>query len=60
MDGAMTIKQAIKAIQKREKALAAERDRLNDLIAELESLRDVCEDAMDSLKVAASSLSQVV
>ena len=47
-------------IEKRQKAIAKERDKLDELISELTSLRDCCERAWDDLQMARDALSELV
>jgi chromosome segregation ATPase len=56
----MSITQAVKQIEKRMAAVAKERDKLDDLVSELESLREDCREAYDSLQDARDALSRLV
>lgn len=56
----MNIKAIIKQIDKRKASIAAERDRLDELISEAEMLRDNCDSAYASLEDARDSLSELV
>lgn len=56
----MNIKQAIKEIEKRQEAVGKERDRLDDLIRDLTSLKEDCDEAYDSLQTARDALSRLV
>lgn len=48
----------IKKINSSKEKLSAERDKLRDLILELESLADDCDEALEALNNAANALSQ--
>ena len=50
----------IKEIEKRQTAVGRERDKLDDLISELEQLRDNCQTAWDDLQHARDALSELV
>lgn len=50
----------IKQIDKRMKAVAAERDKLDELIRDLEALKENCEEAYDHLQRARDALSEIV
>jgi hypothetical protein len=54
----MTFAKMIKLIEKRRDAIGKERDKLNELIGELEALRDCCDRAWDDLQNAADALSE--
>jgi hypothetical protein len=56
----VTHKQIARALEKHRKAIAAERDKMRDLLFELQSLDDVCEQATDGLEQAIESLSEQV
>lgn len=56
----MNLKQAMQVIEKRQKAVAAERDKLDDAIGELTDLRESCEEAWDDLQRARDALSRLV
>lgn len=56
----VTIKNAIKQIEKRMVAVGKERDKLDDLINELEHLKENCTDAYYDLQSARDSLSELV
>ena len=56
----MTINNAIKQIQKRMDAVGKERDKLDDLISELEHLKWNCEEAYENLQRARDALSELV
>ena len=56
----MTLKNAIKQIEKRMVAVGVERDKLDDLIGELEHLKENCSSAYDDLQRARDSLSELV
>lgn len=55
----MRISTMIKQIEKRRDAVGKERDRLDDLIGELEGLRDSCDRAWDDLQSARDALSEL-
>lgn len=55
-----TFEDAIKEIEVRKAAVAAERDKLDDLIGELEHLKQNCDEAHDSLQRARDALSELV
>ncbi len=55
-----TFEDAIKEIDLRKAAVAAERDKLDDLIGELEHLRANCDTAYDDLQRARDALSELV
>ena len=50
----------LKEIQKRMDAVAKERDRIDELMSEMRSLRDDCDEAWDSLMDARDALSRLV
>ena len=50
----------IRMLEKRKKALAKERDALNDLLDELEELRGSCDAALEALQNAVEHLSELV
>lgn len=56
----VTINNAIKQIEKRMIAVGKERDKLDDLIGELEHLKDNCRTAYDDLQHARDALSELV
>lgn len=56
----VTINNAIKEINKRMVAVGKERDKLDDLIGDLEGLRENCREAYDDLQRARDSLSELV
>lgn len=56
----VTINNAIKQIEKRMVAVGKERDKLDDLIGELEHLKDNCRTAYDDLQHARDALSELV
>ena len=56
----MNIKSMIKEIEKRRDAIGKERDKLDNLIMELEGLRDSCDRAYDDLYAARDALSELV
>lgn len=56
----MTIKNALKQIEKRMIAIGVERDKLDDLIGELEYLKDNCQTAYEDLQHARDALSELV
>lgn len=56
----MKISTMIKEINKMQEAVAAERDKLDELIGEMESLREDCANAWHSLQDARDSLSEMV
>lgn len=58
--GNLTLIQAIDEINTRMKAVGAERDKLDDLISDLEHLRDNCRSAHDDLQSARDALSELV
>jgi chromosome segregation ATPase len=55
----MRISTIIKQIEKRRDAVGKERDKLDDLISELEELRNCCERAWDDLQTARDALSEL-
>ncbi len=56
----VTINNAIKQIEKRMVAVGKERDKLDDLIGELEHLKDNCRTAYEDLEHARDALSELV
>ena len=54
------IQAAIKSIEARRIAVGKERDKLDDLIGELEHLRSNCDTAFDDLQHARDALSELV
>lgn len=50
----------IKQIEARMKAVAAERDKLDEAISDMESLRESCVNAYDCLQDARDALSELV
>lgn len=56
----VTINTAIKQIEKRMVAVGKERDKLDDLIGELEHLKENCREAYYDLQRARDSLSELV
>lgn len=56
----VTINNAIKQIEKRMVAVGKERDKLDDLVGELEHLKENCASAYDDLQRARDSLSELV
>lgn len=56
----MKYKQLIAQITKRQTAIGRERDQLDNLIGELETLRSDCQDAYESLQDARDALSRLV
>lgn len=56
----MSIKTALKQIEKRMIAVGVERDKLDDLICELDHLKDNCQTAHDDLQHARDALSELV
>lgn len=56
----MNIKKTIKQLDARMKAVAAERDKLDDLIDNLEGLKESCIRAHDALQDARDALSELV
>lgn len=53
-------KKIVKEIDKRMKGVAAERDKLDNLIADLSDLREDCDEAWDHLQHARDVLSELV
>ncbi len=53
-------KRIIKQIEARMNAVAAQRDKLDDLISELEGLKESCTRAHDALQEARDALSELV
>lgn len=60
VDGNKTINECIVEIAVRTEAVAAERDNLDDLIGELDHLRDNCRSAYEDLQHARDALSELV
>lgn len=58
--GNMTIKRAIKLMDARMAGVAKERDKLDELISEMEGLRENCRTAYDDMQRARDSLSELV
>lgn len=58
--GNLTLIQAIDEINTRMKAVGLERDKLDDLIGDLEHLRENCRSAYDDLQHARDALSELV
>lgn len=58
--GNLTLIQAIDEINTRMTAVGAERDKLDELIGDLEHLRDNCRSAHDDLQHARDALSELV
>lgn len=56
----MKTKSWIKEIEKRQAAIAKERDRLDEAIAEMSDLRDCCDRAWNDLQSARDALSELV
>ena len=56
----MKPKKWIKEIEKRQAALAAERDKLDEAISGMESLREDCDEAWHHLEDARDALSRLV
>jgi hypothetical protein len=55
----MRISTMMKAIDKRRDAVGKERDKLDDMIGELEGLRECCDRAHDDLQHARDALSEL-
>lgn len=55
----MRVSTMIKKIESRRDDIGKERDKLDDMIAELEALRDCCERAWDDLQSARDALSEL-
>jgi hypothetical protein len=53
----ITHKRAIAALKRSLKVIGDERDKLRDLVNDIESLENVCDDAIPSLEQAIDSLS---
>jgi septal ring factor EnvC (AmiA/AmiB activator) len=51
---------ALSQIAKRQEAVGKERDKLDDLISDLQSLKEDCEEAHDALQAARDALSRLV
>ena len=56
----MSMKAALKQIEKRMVAVGVERDKLDDLIGELGHLKENCDTAYDDLHHARDALSELV
>lgn len=56
----MNIKAIEKRIAKMQEDIGDERDKLDDFIAEIEELKETCEQAWDALQEARDALSQFV
>lgn len=56
----MSMKMAIKQIEKRMKTVGVERDKLDDLIGDLAHLKENCDTAYDDLQHARDALSELV
>lgn len=56
----MTMKNALKQIEKRMIAVGLERDKLDELIGELDGLKENCQTAYDDLQHARDALSELV
>lgn len=54
------INKLVKKLDKHMKAVAAERDRIDETIGEFNQLRDDCKKAYDSLQDARDALSELV
>lgn len=54
------ISEWIDAIDERRRAISVERDKLDDMIGEMQSLRDVVDEARENLDLARDALSQLV
>lgn len=50
----------VKQIDRRKEAVGKERDKLDDLIGELQSLKEDCDEAYDALQTARDALSRLV
>lgn len=50
----------MKQIDKRKEAVGKERDKLDDLIGDLQSLKEDCDEAYDALQTARDALSRLV
>lgn len=50
----------MKQIDQRKDAVGKERDKLDDLIGELQSLKEDCDEAYDALQTARDALSRLV
>jgi hypothetical protein len=55
----MKVQSWIKQIERRQKAIGAERDKLRAMISELEELESTCSDAYDNLQYAIDRLSEL-
>lgn len=58
--GKFTISEAVVEVEKRMVAVGEERDRIDNLIMELEGLKENCREAYDDLQRARDSLSELV
>jgi septal ring factor EnvC (AmiA/AmiB activator) len=56
----MQINSWMKQIDRRKDAIGKERDKLDDLIGELQSLKEDCVEAHDALQTARDALSRLV
>jgi predicted transcriptional regulator len=56
----MDAKKWIKQIEMRQKAIAKERDKLDDVISDMEGLREDCDEAWQYLQNARDALSKLV
>jgi uncharacterized coiled-coil DUF342 family protein len=50
----------MKQIDKRKDAVSKERDKIDDLIGDLQSLKEDCDEAYDALQTARDALSRLV
>lgn len=50
----------IKQIDRRKEAVGLERDKLDDLIGDLQTLKEDCDEAYDALQTARDALSRLV
>lgn len=55
----MKTKQWIKHLEKHQKAIGIERDKLRETIGEMEDLADSCQDAYDNIQYAIDRLSEL-
>lgn len=60
MEGMMDYAEIINKIEAHMKAIAAERDKIDDTISELSQLKDNCDTAYDDLHHARDALSELV
>lgn len=60
VSGNKSINSVIKELDKRMQGVAKERDKLDDLISELEHLRENCRAAYDDMQSARDHLSELV